>query len=349
MTHTSLRALATAVPGHVIDQHNAAAISEQLFSTQIDFERLRPVYANSGIRKRHLAMPIEWYLQGRGWEERAAAFLDAGGDLFCAVTEKALQAGELSPTDIDIIVTVNSSGIATPSLEAHAVARMGFRNDVQRIPVFSLGCAGGVSGLALAQQLATANQGSNVLLVAIELCSLAFRLDKPTKSNVVATALFADGAAACILYHGENDGAVTLGRGRQHTWPDTTGIMGWKVDPFGFEVVFDRAIPPFARKNLQPVMAQFFDEWGLELAEIDRMSFHPGGMRVLDAIEAAFDLEAGSLDLERDILADFGNMSSPTALFVLERELAKKHSGISILSALGPGFTASAIPIRKVQ
>ncbi len=156
-----------------------------------------------------------------------------------------------SARDIDTVVTVCSTGIATPSLEARVAGRMGFRSDVTRVPVFGLGCAGGVSGLSIAARLAQARPGTNVLLVAVELCSLALRLDELTKANIVATSLFGDGAAAIILRAGDG-GATPIEHSGEHLWPDTLGIMGWNVDPEGFGVIFQRTIPNFVTENLNP-------------------------------------------------------------------------------------------------
>ena len=156
----------------------------------------------------------------------------------------------LAPRDIDTIVTVSSTGIATPSLEARALSRMGFRSDVTRVPVFGLGCAGGVSGFSIAARLAEARPGTNILLVVIELCTLASRPDSLTKANIVATALFGDGAAACVLRAGDG-GLAEIEAAGEYTWPETLDLMGWDVDPQGFGVIFARAIPPFVEANLR--------------------------------------------------------------------------------------------------
>ncbi len=342
----TLRGLATAVPPYRIDQSDVTAIAERLFAPEFpDFDRMRPVFANSGIKQRHIARPVEWYLEKRGWDERTAVYLSVAQSLFCDAASKALANAELDVEAIDAVVTVSSTGIATPSLEARALCQMGFRSDILRVPVFGLGCAGGAAGLSIAERLASASPQTNILVVAVELCSLSFRLDKPTKANIVATALFADGAAAAVVSSDRTPGSTVLGQGRQHTWPQTTEIMGWHVDPNGFEVIFDRAIPPFARRHLGEATAAFLRSWDLSEDRITRFSFHPGGTKVLQAVERALELPDGALDIERDILAEFGNMSAPTALFVLEKELASRGRGPSVLTALGPGFTASAIPV----
>jgi alkylresorcinol/alkylpyrone synthase len=222
---------------------------------------------------------------------------------------------------------------------------MGFRSDVSRVPVFGLGCAGGVSGLSIAARLAEARPGTNVLLVAVELCSLALRLDELTKANIVAISLFGDGAAAMILRAGDG-GATRIENSGEHLWPDTLGIMGWNVDPEGFGVIFQRTIPDFVTAHLNPAVTQILANMQLTMADIDRFVCHPGGTRVINALETALALHQGTLDHERQVIADCGNMSAPTVLFVLERA---RNAGLpprSALTALGPGFTASCVTLR---
>src|SRR5205085_11221225 len=194
-------------------------------------------FANTGVVKRHSVKPFYWYLEQNGWPERTAAFLEGAEGLFVDAAEQALADANLRASNIDTVVTICSTGIATPSLEARVAQKMGFRSDVARVPVFGLGCAGGVSGLAIASRLAQARPGSNVLMVALELCSLAMRRDELTKANIVALSLFADGAGAAVLRAGDG-GATWVEDAGEHLWPDTLGIMGWNVDPEGFGVIF---------------------------------------------------------------------------------------------------------------
>ena len=184
-----------------------------------------------------------------------------------------------------------------------------------------------------------------MLLVAVEICTLAFRLDELTKANIVATALFGDGAAACVLRAGEA-GIAAVEMSGQHTWPDTLDIMGWTIDPQGFGVIFDRAIPPFAEEHIAPAIAGILAA-RTGLADIDRFACHPGGAKVIAALERALSLEQGALDHERAVLADYGNMSAPTALFVLERLIRAGLPSRTLLTAMGPGFTASCVSLKR--
>jgi alkylresorcinol/alkylpyrone synthase len=184
-----------------------------------------------------------------------------------------------------------------------------------------------------------------VLCVTLELCTLAFRMDRMSQADVVATALFGDGAAACVLQAGEGGFARVAGFG-EHTWPDTLDIMGWRVDPEGLGVIFAQAIPPFARKKLRPAMDQILAAQALTVADIDRFVCHPGGMKVIEALEGALDLGQGALDAEREVLAAHGNMSAPTVLYVLDRLRRRGLPPRSVLAALGPGFTASTVTLQ---
>jgi len=249
-------------------------------------------------------------------------------------------------SDVDTIVTVSSTGIATPSLEARVAGRMGFRSDVERVPVFGLGCAGGVSGLAIASRLARARPGSTVLLVAIEICTAAFRMDQLSAANMVATALFGDGAAACVVRSGESGLARIEGAG-EHLWPDSLDIMGWKVDPSGLGVIFDRSIPPFAEEHVGLAVDGILARIGVARSSVDRFACHPGGAKVITALETTLRLDQGTLDHERAVLEEYGNMSAPTVLFVLERLVKAGLPRRTVLTALGPGFTCSCLSLAS--
>lgn len=343
---TKLLSVASAVPPYCLEQSDVAAAAHKGFASRYGaFKALSRVFQTSGIQRRYAVRPIEWYFQPLGWPERNEAYLDGAVKLFVNATSKALDSAGLRSTDVDTVVTVSSTGIATPSLEARALGQIGFRPDIERMPVFGLGCAGGVTGLSIASRLAEARPGSVVLMVAIELCTLSFRLDELTKANIVATALFGDGAAACVLRAGES-GIAEVEMSGQHTWPGTLDIMGWSVDRQGLGVIFDRAIPPFVEANMLPAVQGILARAGLELGDVDRFAFHPGGRKVIHALEHAFSLATGTLDHEREILAEYSNMSAPTALFVLERVIKAGLPSRTLLTAMGPGFTVSCVSLK---
>jgi alkylresorcinol/alkylpyrone synthase len=336
----SMLALATAVPPHVLEQAQVAermqGVAARLFER---YPGLADVFTNAGIERRHSVRPLDWFDAPHDWRERTEAYLEGADALFVEATETALARAGMSARDVDVIVTVSSTGIATPSLEARVGRRLGFRSDVTRVPVFGLGCAGGVSGLALGARLARADPGNTVLIVIVELCTLAFRRDRGTKAEVIASALFGDGAAAVLLRAGNEPSRIRIGAAREHTWPGTLDIMGWSVDPIGFGVVLSRSLPRFVEERLAAPARRFLKD--ADLYGATRFICHPGGAKVLVAVETALGLDAGTLAEERAVLRDLGNMSAPTVLFVLERTLAGGFSGPAVLSALGPGFTAS--------
>jgi alkylresorcinol/alkylpyrone synthase len=346
MQRVALVSLATAVPPHAHLQKDVLAAAWDHFGPRFpEFEKLASIFSNTGIVRRYSVKPFQWYLDRQGWPERTAAFLEGAEALFADAAARALNAANVAPQHIDTIVTVCSTGIATPSLEARIAGRMGFRSDVVRVPVFGLGCAGGVSGLSIASRLAQARPGTNVLLVTLELCSLALRLDQLTKANIVAISLFGDGAAAIVLRAGDG-GSTWIEDSGEHLWPDTLGIMGWDVDREGFGVIFRRTIPNFVIAHFNSAVTKILARMGLVLQDIDRFICHPGGTKVVDALERALNLNQGTLEDERGVIADYGNMSAPTALFVLERSLQGGLPSRSLLTALGPGFTASCVALR---
>jgi len=307
-------------------------------------ERLAPVFANAGIRTRQSVRPIDWFLQPRGWPERSEVYLEGALDLFCAAAGKALEAAGIGGADVDIIVTASTTGIATPSLEARALTRMGFRPDAARVPLFGVGCAGGATGLALAARLAAAQPGATVLFVTVELCTLAFRDADIGPKDIVSAALFGDGAAAGVLRAGA-DGFAQVASYAEHTWPDTLDVMGWQVDENGLGVQLSPSVPSFVQRQLRPAMDQMLAAQGLAHGDVDRFICHPGGAKVIEALETALDLGQGTLDVEREVLADHGNMSAPTVLFILKALRERGLPPRSVLTALGPGFTASTVTL----
>jgi len=341
-----LLAVATAVPPHRLEQTAVREAARAEFAGRTaEFERLAPVFDNAGIRTRHVAAPMDWYRRPRGWTEKNALYLDVAPALLAQAGRRALDAAGLAGRDVDTVVTVGSTGIATPSLEARLIGPLGLRPDVGRVPLFGLGCAGGVLGLGHAAALARAAPGSTVLLLGVELCSLAFRLDDTGKANIVATALFADGAAAAIVRADADGGgrrgdAPAVAAWGEHTWPETLDVMGWRVEDAGLGVIFARSIPQLVVDRLPGAASAFLARQGLAAAGLAGVVAHPGGAKVLDALAGAFALGAGALDCERAVLAAYGNMSSVTVLFVLARRLAQDARGRMLMTALGPGFTA---------
>ena len=343
MQSCSLLSLATAVPPHVIEQSVAKDLARDAFGgKKALFDRLSGVFDNAGIARRHIVAPQEWYSQHHGWKDRNAVYLEAAEQLFVDAASAAIEKAGLQPFEIDGVVAVSTTGIATPSLEARAAQRLGFRDNIRRVPVFGLGCAGGVNGLSIASRLALSDPGSFWLFVCVETCSISIQLDSDDPAAIVATALFGDGAAAAVVTSGVHSLAHLKGSAEK-LWPDTLRIMGWDVEDPGLSVVFDRAIPPFVEAELATAVDSMCGELGVERDEIDRLCCHPGGVKVIDAIESALHLNQGELNLEREVLRDYGNMSAPTVLFVLTRLIDRGLPEKVLMTAFGPGFTCAGM------
>lgn len=343
-----LVAVATAVPRYPLDQDDVIERVKLLFGRSPDLDRLLPVFLNTGIRRRYSCVPIEWYDRAHGWPERNRIYLDSALDLLEATTERVLRIAGRHKDEIDSIVVVSTTGIATPSLDALLIERMGLRRTVERLPIFGLGCAGGVLGLARAASQAAVVPGKTVLFLVVELCALSFRRDDWSKSNIVATALFGDGAAAALLStDGEGPAIVATG---EHTWPRSLDVMGWEVADDGLRAIFSRDIPNLVTAQLRDVASEFLARHGLVIDDIDCFVCHPGGAKVITALEHAFGLTQGALIEARAVLRDYGNMSATTVMFVLERMLANaRATGArwerALMNALGPGFTAGFLVV----
>jgi len=335
-----LLALSTAVPEHVLHQSEVRARVRRVFGQQnTEIDRLAPLFDNAGIATRYACMPIDWYELPHGWTERNSVYVEHAVTLLERVARDCLARAGLQATDIDSIVVVSTTGISTPSLDAILLNRLGLRSDVRRLPIFGLGCAGGVLGLARAGELARGEPGGNVLLLVVELCSLCFREVDRSKANIVATALFGDGAAGAILSC--RGAGPRLGPTGEHTWPDSLDIMGWEVAEDGLQVLFSRDIPTLVRSQFRAAADGFLARHGLTLGDIGGYACHPGGAKVVTALEAAFDLADGTLTEARRVLAAYGNMSAPTVMFVLKGLLDRGLKRRMLLTALGPGFSAA--------
>lgn len=339
-----LLSVATALPPHRFEQAETLTVARSVFAHRLrDFDRLAPVFANTGIRTRHAACPLDWYLEPHGWAERAAVFERVALNLLEEAAAKALSAAGLRPADVDVVVCATTTGIATPSLEALLLDRMGFRPDTVRLPVFGLGCAGGALGLARAGMMARAMPGRTLLFLVVELCTLSHRPEEATPTNVVASALFADGAAAALLRTPAADDDTPAPRfvdSAEHTWPGTRRIMGWRIEDEGFGVVFSQDIPRLIRERLPPVIDGFLTGRGMSRADLAGVICHTGGAKVLQALTEVLAPAIAGMDDSWAVLGDCGNMSAASVMFVLDRRMRSGATGPHLMLALGPGFTA---------
>jgi alkylresorcinol/alkylpyrone synthase len=341
MNMPHLLAVATAVPKHELGQREVAQRARNVFDAVgvADLDRMVAVFGNAGIDTRYSTVPVDWYDRPHGWTERNALYLEHALDLIEEAARKCLARAKLDAQDIDAVVTVSTTGIATPSLDAMLMGRLALRSETRRLPVFGLGCAGGVIGFSRAADLARAAPQSRILFLVVELCALSFRRDDFSKSNLVATALFGDGAAAAIISC-QGQGPALL-QGGEYTWPHSLDIMGWDVAEDGLKAIFSRDIPALVRRDLRDATKSFLSAQGMTLDAIEHFICHPGGAKVITALEEAFSLDDGKLAVARTVLRDYGNMSAATVLFVLDRTLREGAKGRMLMTALGPGFTAA--------
>ncbi len=337
---SQLKSIATALPDHKISQEDVLAVLAKARGSALP-SRLKQILGNSGIDHRYIARDPDYYLEQRSWPERARIYDEVGRALAERSASAALEKAALKPADIDSIVMISTTGTMTPSIPSRLIETMGFRQSVQTVPVFGYGCAGGILGIRLANDLADANDGQNVLLIALELCSLSYDYSQFDKKNMIATALFADGCAAAVLTGktGQSEGPCFRAFD-QKTWPDTRDMMGWDIGDTGFDLVLARDIPTFVAKDFTPFCDGFLNEQGLKKSQMSEPACHPGGGRVVEALEDYFAPELSGIPATREILRDHGNMSSPTVLFVLENLLRDRPQKPVLMTALGPGFTS---------
>jgi alkylresorcinol/alkylpyrone synthase len=337
--------LATANPPFRLAQSEAAFRAKQLFP---HLRKLWPLYENTGIEFRYNCEPIEWYLRPHSWEERTQSFHRHALDLLEQVTVKATEAAGVGLNVIDMIVTNTITGLAIPSLDAMLLNRLKLPPTVERLPIFGLGCGAGVAGLARAARLAHAKDGAHVLFLTVDLCSLCLRVNDPSPAMFVSSALFGDGAAGLLLHNtrnGSRAGPRILASG-EWCWQNTEHIMGWDIKDDGFGIVLSPELPSLMKKELAPALQDFLDRNGLSLGDFNGFLFHPGGRKLLETMEEVLRLTRDQLRHSWEVLRRYGNMSSATALFVLDHAVRTGACGPHLLAAFGPGFSAYFLAVE---
>jgi alkylresorcinol/alkylpyrone synthase len=344
-------AVGTAVPPYAISQSNAKAFAEELFGSSNPLvERLMPIFEHTSIERRFISCSQSWFYEQHSFSERNKIYIEMACSLAKEAIERCLQKSDITVGEIEHLIFVSSTGIATPSIDAHLINQLGLSSHVKRTPIWGLGCAGGVAGLARAFEYAKAFPSSRVLFVAVELCSLTFRPQDLSKSNFVATALFADGAAAVLVTGDEvvtSMGAPTIVDSMSTIWPDSLDVMGWEVVEDGLQVVFSRDIPTIVQQQVKPVVDEFLGKQNISIDQITYMVSHPGGKKVLEAYASALALSKEHFHFAYEVLRQYGNMSSVTVLFVLEQVMRQSpRSAYGLMTALGPGFSSEALLLK---
>jgi alkylresorcinol/alkylpyrone synthase len=347
-----LRAISTAVPPYKVGQDQVRDFAERVFQDRIrDIRRLLPIFENSGVQTRYFSVPPEWFDKDHSLEEKNEIYIRTATELGASAARSLFDRTGITPADIDCIFYVNTTGLATPSIDARLINVLGLRHDIRRTPIWGLGCAGGAAGLTHAFDYLRGHPTHRVLLVAVELCGLTFIHGDTSKSNLVACSLFGDGAAAALLSGDEVPAEGPEILAVQSTfYPDSLDIMGWNIISRGMQVVFNKRIPDIVADKAGPELQTFLDDCGLTKNDISHYLYHPGGTKVLNAYEAAYGVAEAAFDLSRGILNDFGNMSSVTVLFVVERYLdrvAPSSPEYTVVSALGPGFCSESLLMKR--
>jgi alkylresorcinol/alkylpyrone synthase len=347
--NVEILSVATANPKFKVDQRDALERAKGIFP---HLARMEALYTNTGIDFRYSCVPADWCQSPHSWEERTAIYQRNALDLLQQVTVEAVAQAGIELADIDILVVNTITGLAVPSLDAKLMNLLSFRPTVERLPIFGLGCGGGVAGLARAARLAQGSPGANVLFLTVDLCSMCARPNDQSVAMFVSGALFGDGAAAVVLRSADaaDEGpqarvSPRIHAAGEHCWPNTEHIMGWDIKDDGFGVVLSPQLPGLMHRELRPALDAFLQRNGLNLEAFTGFLLHPGGRKILETAEAVLGIERARVAHSWAVLRDFGNMSSVTAMFVLARALRAGDKGPHLLAAFGPGFSAYFVAV----
>ncbi len=354
MDQVIVRGVGTATPPYSLPQSEAKAFASTMFRDAIhDLERLLTVFKNTQIECRALAQPLSWYGKPHTFQEANKIYTEVALDISVKAAQRAIDHAGVNPANIAAVLFVSSTGVATPSLDSPMIQKLGIPHHAQRLPIWGLGCAGGVSGLARAQQIARTLPNKPVLLVATELCTLTFQANDMTKANLVATSLFGDGAGAVIVEcqtesNTKDQPALQLLKAHSTLFPETEYVMGWDLIDSGLQVRFDKTIPSLVMEHLPALFKKACIEWDVSSDDVKHFVTHPGGARVLTAYAESLGLPAEQFRHAHDILRRYGNMSSPTVFFVLQEYLNEvgPTDELGVMLAWGPGFSAEQLLFR---
>ena len=310
-------------------------------------DRLLEVFDNSGIEERNFCIPIDYFQSDKSFAEKNNLFKTIALDCLQKSIIKNLSIAGVSFNDITDIILVNTTGLSTPSLDALLINSLKLNPNVNRYPLWGLGCAGGVSGLAKANTITKSNPDAIVLFAAVELCSLTFRRNDISKSNFIATSLFSDGAVS-VLILGDNAAKkydvnykIEITDSMSRLYYDSEDVMGWEFLDDGFKVVFSKDIPAIITNNVRHDIDSFLKRNNLSISDIKNFIAHPGGAKVIQAYIDALNIKPDLLNNSREILRKYGNMSSVSVLYVLEKFLSDGFDdGYGLMISLGPGFSS---------
>jgi alkylresorcinol/alkylpyrone synthase len=344
-----------ALPPHFADQDTLIAKFRSLWGQRhFNLDRLEQLHRAVRVGGRHLALPLEDYERLTSFAQRNDAFIGAAVELGEAALRKALQAARLAADQIDHLYFVTVTGIATPSIDARLMNRLGLRPDVKRTPIFGLGCVAGAAGIARASDALRAFPAEVSALLSVELCSLTLQREDLSVPNIIASGLFGDGAAA-VLIAGAAKPSTQPSPGprvlatRSVFYPDTERAMGWDVVESGFKVVLSAEVPELVRARIRGDVDGFLADQGLSRRDLRHWVCHSGGPKVLEAVESALELPPNALERSWRSLREVGNLSSASVLFVLGELLdegAARPGELGLLLAMGPGFCSELVLLQ---
>lgn len=342
-------------PEHYYPQYTLLAEAQQEWG-KVRASVVKPleqIYTNVKVNGRYLVWPLERYKGSTTFEERNDAYietaLEVSEQLICSLLEQV----QMSAQEIDQLTIVSTTGIAVPALDARLMNRIPFSQGLKRLPLFGLGCMGGAAGIARTADYLVGHPGDAVILLAIELCSLTIQRDDLSMANLVASGLFGDGAAA-VLMVGDDHPLAQRGLPRvidsqSQFFPETEHIMGWDVTDSGFKVLLSADIAGLAQSRIKPLMDDFLGKHGLAVPDIDHWLVHPGGPKVIEALQSGLGLPDDALTLSWECLAEVGNISSASVLLILDKTMKRlrpKASQYGMLMAMGPAFSAELVLLQ---
>jgi alkylresorcinol/alkylpyrone synthase len=336
-----LAGVASALPPHVVGPAETALALRRLFPAE-DPALIDQLVERSGVETRHIALPLEETLRPRDFTQRNRIWREAALALAERAARTALGRARVEPAAIDVVLDVSCTGVAIPALDVALVPRLGLRHDVLRIPVTESGCAAGALALGVARSFAA--RGARVLVIACELCSLTFVGEDLSRTNLVASVLFGDGAAAAVLAPDRpgQAGPRMLASGSR-LLPDTEGLMGFDVGTHGLRIVLQRELPVVLASELRATIEGFLEANGRRIADVALHLVHPGGRRILDAYAEIFGLDEDALAISRESLRRYGNLSSasvPTLLEIaIERAARTPADRVALVTGVGPGLS----------
>ena len=339
------------LPEHTYAQEEITdAFADVIADGGLDESLLRRFHANAGVRQRSLVLPLEAYGELDGFTEANDLFISNAVELGARAVVDALKAAGLTPTDVDLIVSATVTGLAIPTLEARIASLIGLRPDVKRVPLVGLGCVAGAAGIARLHDYLLGHPDDVAVLVAVELCSLTVQRDDVSMPNLVASGLFGDGAAAVVARGGvDRGGAAEVLATRSRLYPDSERTMGFDVTGTGLRIVLDAQVPAVVNRYIREDVDAFLADHGLTRRDVEWWVCHPGGPKVIEALEDALEIPREAVQLTWDSLARIGNLSSASVLHVLEdtlRDRPPRPGSYGIVLAMGPGFCSELVLVR---